>query len=161
MRLATLALASGLALTALPRTALALLQSCSVAATPAPFGFYVPSNPLALSSSSGTITVTCTVTLLGLLEGWTILLSSGNSGTFAARQMSVAGKSLSYNLYTTAAHTQVWGDGTVGTGTISDLQLLTIGTNSYPYTVYGTVPALQDQPPGTYMDVIVVTVNYN
>jgi spore coat protein U-like protein len=161
MRVAALALASGLGLAALPRTALALLQSCTVAASPSPFGLYVPSNPAALSSSSGTITVTCSVTLVGLLEGWTILLSTGNSGTFAARQMSVAGRSLSYNLYTTAAHTQVWGDGTAGTGTISDLQLLTVGTNSYPYTVYGSVPALQDQPPGTYNDVIVVTVNYN
>src|ERR1700749_179469 len=106
MRAAALALATGLALVALPQTALALLESCTVAATPAPFGLYVPSNPVALSSSSGTITITCNVTLLGLLEGWTILLSSGNSGTFAARQMSAAGRPLSYNLYTTAAHTQ-------------------------------------------------------
>jgi spore coat protein U-like protein len=161
MRIAALALTGGLALFALPRTALALLQSCTVAASPAPFGFYVPSNPVALSSSSGTITVTCSVTLLGLLEGWSILLSSGNSGSFGSRQMSLAGKSLTYNLYTTAAHTQVWGDGTAGTATVSDLQLLSIGTNSYPYTVYGSISALQDQPPGTYTDVIVVTVNYN
>jgi spore coat protein U-like protein len=26
---------------------------------------------------------------------------------------------LNYNLYTTAAHTTVWGDGTAGTGTFS------------------------------------------
>jgi spore coat protein U-like protein len=161
MRVAALVLAGGWALLALPRTALALLQSCTVAASPAPFGSYVPSNPVALTSSSGTITVTCNVTLIGLLEGWNILLSSGNSGTFGSRQMSLGGKSLAYNLYTTAAHTQIWGDGTSGTGTISELQLLTIGTNSYPYTVYGSIPALQDQPPGTYTDVIVVTVNYN
>src|ERR1700760_4905063 len=112
-----------------PHSALALLQSCSVAATPAPFGFYLPSNPLALASSSGTVTVTCSVTLIGILEGWTILLSTGSSGTFSARQMSGSGNTLSYNLYTSAAHSQVWGDGTAGTGTIADLQLLSIGTN--------------------------------
>jgi spore coat protein U-like protein len=149
-----------MALSGLPQTAFALLQSCTVAASAAPFGSYTPSNPVALAAASGTVTVTCSVTLVGLLEGWTILLSSGNSGNYSARQMSVAGKSLNYNLYTTLAHIQVWGDGTSGTGTVSDSQLLSIGTNSYPYTVYGSIPALQDQPAGTYTDVIVVTVNY-
>jgi spore coat protein U-like protein len=139
--------------------ALALLQSCTVSATPLSFGPYSPSSSTALSGT-GTINVSCTVTLVGLLESWTIQLSTGNSGTYSSRQMSTAGQSLVYNLYTTAAHSQVWGNGTAGTGTVTDSQLLAIGTSQYPYTVYGLVNTFQDLAPGTYTDVITVTLNY-
>lgn len=138
----------------------ALLQSCSVSALPVPFGAYTPSSALALSGT-GTVTVTCTVTLIGLLETWTIALSSGSSGSFAARQMQSGGNALLYNLYTSAGHTQVWGDGSSGTATVSDTQLLVVGTSPpYPYIVYGVVNALQDKPVGVYSDTIIVTLSF-
>ena len=38
--------------------------------------------------------------------------------------------------------------------------LLSIGTTVYPYTVYGRIPAGQDSAAGTFMDTIVVTLNF-
>jgi spore coat protein U-like protein len=89
----------------------------------------------------------------------TAALSSGMSGTFTARTMSNGtGGTLRYNLYTIAADSVVWGDGTGG----SQTQTLTInglGSVTVNATVYGLVP-LQDPAPGSYSDTITVTVNY-
>jgi spore coat protein U-like protein len=37
---------------------------------------------------------------------------------------------------------------------------LIVGSNISSYTVYGRIPAGQDAAAGTYLDTIVVTVNY-
>ena len=139
--------------------AYALLQSCSVSATALPFGSYDPSSAAA-RDSTGTVTVTCTATLVGISASWDILLSTGSSGSFSPRRLFSGGNSMQYNLYTNAGRTQVWGDATGGTVMMSDSQLVVVGTNQYSYTVYGRIPALQDLPPGTYTDTITVTVNY-
>jgi len=67
---------------------------------------------------------------------------------------------MQYNLYTSAARTQIWGDATGGTAKVSDSQLLVFGTSQHSYTTYGRIPALQDLAPGTYTDTITVTLNY-
>jgi spore coat protein U-like protein len=148
--LATLCLAT--------RPAFALLQTCTLSATPVAFGNYNPANITALAGS-GTVTLTCTG-LVSLLDSWTISLSTGNSGNYASRQMTGGGKTLLYNLYTGPSLSQIWGNGSAGTGVISETETLVIGTSVYNYTVYGQVTALQDQPPQTYTDSITVTVNY-
>lgn len=132
----------------------ALLQNCTVSAVPVSFGIY---NPLAgaPTTATGTVTVNCTV---GLLGSWTVELSSGNSGNFATRRMTNGGSSLSYNLYTSAAYVSVWGDGTGGTSVDSGSSLL--GMTNSSYTVYGRIPAGQDAAAGTFTDTIVVTLNY-
>jgi len=139
--------------------AYALLQSCSVSATALTFGSYDPSSATA-RDSTGTITVTCTATVLGISASWDILLSTGSSPSFTPRRMFNGGNSMQYNLYTNAARTQVWGDGTGGTAKVSDLQLVVVGTTQYSYTAYGRIPALQNLGPGTYTDTITVTLNY-
>jgi spore coat protein U-like protein len=139
--------------------AYALLQSCSVSATALAFGSYDPSSATA-RDSTGTITVTCTATLLGISASWDILLSTGSSGSFTPRRLFNGGNSMQYNLYTNAARTQVWGDGTGGTANVSDSQLVAVGTTPYSYTTYGRIPALQNLGPGTYTDTITVTLNY-
>jgi len=97
--------------------AYALLQSCSVSATALTFGSYDPSSATA-RDSTGTITVTCTATVLGISASWDILLSTGSSPSFTPRRMFNGGNSMQYNLYTNAARTQVWGDGTGGTAKV-------------------------------------------
>jgi spore coat protein U-like protein len=139
--------------------AYALLQSCSVSATALTFGSYDPSSATA-RDSTGTITVTCTATVLGISASWDILLSTGSSPSFTPRRMFNGGNSMQYNLYTNAARTQVWGDGTGGTAKVSDSQLVVVGTSQYSYTAYGRIPALQNLGPGTYTDTITVTLNY-
>jgi spore coat protein U-like protein len=154
---ASLAVAILLACSSSP--AYALLQSCSVSATALSFGPYDPTSATA-RDSTGTVTVACTATLLGLSASWDVLLSTGGSGSFAPRRLFSGGNSLQYNVYINAGRTQVWGDATGGTAKVSDSQFILVGTSQYSYTTYGRIPALQDRAPGTYTDTITVTVNY-
>jgi spore coat protein U-like protein len=91
---------------------------------------------------------------------WTVALNSGSSGNYVARQMRSGTDFLSYNLYTSAARTSVWGDGTDGTTLVSAAPFLLVGSNTVDYTVYGRVPAGQDRAAGIYMDPNIVTVTY-
>jgi spore coat protein U-like protein len=132
--------------------------SCTVSAMPVNFGLYNPLTPTP-NVATGTVTMTCTV-LIGLFESWTIALSPGNSTNFTTRTMLNGSSPLSYNLYTTAAYSNVWGDGSGSTTVISGSALLSIGTSVYPYTVYGRIPAGQDSAAGSFLDTIVVTLNF-
>ncbi len=87
-------------------------------------------------------------------------MNAGNSGSFATRFMNLVGNHLNYNLYTQVGHTTIWGNGTAGTGTVSDNYLLILGPNARNYTIYGLLPALQTVPAGAYTDAITVTVTY-
>lgn len=136
------------------------LASCSVSATTIAFGSY---NPFIASNteSTGTVTVACSLGgLLSLLVSYEIKLSTGGSGTYAPRRESSGANTLDYNLYTSNARTTVWGNGSGGTGTISDGYLLGLFTVTRNYTVYGRVPALQNARSGAYSDSITVTVDY-
>jgi spore coat protein U-like protein len=137
----------------------ALLQSCSVSATTVNFGTY---NPLSGSAaqSTGTVTVDCQVLLIGLFVSWTVTLSTGSSGSYVARRLQSGANVLSYNLYTDAARTSVWGDGTNGTSVVSANPFLIVGSNTVNYTVYGSIPAAQDRPAGNYTDTLTVTMTY-
>lgn len=103
--------------------------------------------------------MTCDV-LVGLLASWTVALNTGNSSSFAPRLLGSGGSHLTYNLYTSAAYSSVWGDGSGTTTLVSDQRTLIVGSNISSYTVYGRIPAGQDAAAGTYLDTIVVTVNY-
>lgn len=126
---------------------------CTVVATNLAFGNYVPTAGAALTGTS-TINVFCTSGTT-----YTILLSVGSGGgTFATRDMANGTNLMTYNLYTSAARTTIWGDGTLSTGTVggTGVGLLTASPN----TVFGSIPISQDLPAGTYQSIITVTVNY-
>jgi spore coat protein U-like protein len=145
-------------LAAAPCAAL-FLGTCSVAATAVGFGTYDPLAATALSST-GTVTVTCTGTAL-LTVPVTVSLNAGIWGNFSARSAASGASRINYNLYSDAAQTQVWGDGSSGTSTVNlSVFILVIGTGSSAATVYGLVPNGQDVAPGTYSDTITATVSY-
>jgi spore coat protein U-like protein len=126
---------------------------CTVSATNLTFGNYTPTSATALTGTS-TINVFCTSGTT-----YTILLNIGSGGgTFATRSMANGTNLMSYNLYTSAAHTTVWGDGTLSTGTVAGAGTGLLTTS--PQTVFGNIPISQDLPAGTYQSVITVTVNY-
>jgi spore coat protein U-like protein len=105
-------------------------------------------------TTTGTISYSCRK--VGGSKFMTMDLSTG-SGTFANRTLKSGANVLNYNLYSTAANTQVWGDGTGGTYQYSidpvDRQVDTL-------TVYGTIPPGQDVGVGSYTDTITVTMNF-
>jgi spore coat protein U-like protein len=68
---------------------------------------------------------------------------------------------LQYNLFTTVALAQVFGDGSGGTGTVAGTGLGVATANSVQ--VFGQVPdsaTNQAAVPGSYTDTITVTVTY-
>jgi spore coat protein U-like protein len=80
-----------------------------------------------------------------------ISINKGSSGGFTPRQMtSAVGDRLNYYLFTDAAHTTIWGDGTGG-GTITRNTILNA-------TIYGRIPAAQNVSTGAYSDVLTATV---
>lgn len=140
------------------------LFSCSATVTvplPLAFGNYDPSS-LTPKDNTTTINVVGTVTGLGILVtlSYSIGLSAGTGGSIANRQLTGPSSTpLGYNLYTSSAHTTVWGTGTV---TDSYSALASVGGNSVSrsYTVYGRIPIGQYVAPGSYSNTITVTVTY-
>jgi len=113
---------------------------------------------LADTSSTSTITVRCS-------NGtpYTVDLSAGLSGNVADRTMTSGSSAvpLRYNLYTNAAHTQIWGNGQDSTFRASGTGA-GMGT-ARTHTVYGFLAALDNQgevDAGSYLDVITATVTY-
>ncbi len=145
---------TALLLTCVPALAVA---ACNVTASVA-FG---PFNPLPgqQALSIGTVSVTCTGNV-GDSASYTISISSG-FGSFAARKMVSGSKSLVYNLYTDSGHTQVWGDGTGGTTTVSGIITLSSSSGTNTYSVSSLIAGGQNTAPaGTYSDSLSVTITY-
>lgn len=121
---------------------------CSVAVNGLIFGDYDVFDS-SHTDSTGTITVNCSAE-----TAYTLKFSAGN-GSFSERLLLNGIHSLSYNIYTDAAHSLVWGDGSGGS--------VTQGGNtdtSAEHTAYGRIPARQNVYSGAYADSIVVTLEY-
>jgi spore coat protein U-like protein len=136
-------------------------QACAVAATAVQVGAYNPLSATPLDAN-GTVTVTCGQNAVALVLGYTVMLSTGQSGSYATRKMANGSKYLNYQLYTNVGRNFPWGDGTSSTSFNGALLTLSLfGPVSASYTVYGRIPALQNNiTPGNYSDVITVTVSY-
>jgi spore coat protein U-like protein len=131
---------------------------CSISSTGTAFGVF---DTLSGNNDDmiGTITVTCTGNI-GDSGTYSIALSPGGGG-FGPRTMQTGGHSLSYNLYSDAAHNSVWGDGSAGTSTVGDTYLLSATTYTKDYTVYGRILGPQHNAVvGSYLDNVVITLTY-
>ena len=130
--------------------------ACNVSVGPLSFGPYDPLSP-AGATTSGVISVSCNQTPPPVV---TIQIGpSAVSGGFFPRRMQRAGGSetLDYNLYVDAGLGAVWGDGTAGTATQSSR---VTQNKAWNVTIYGSMPGLQDVPPGDYTDSIGITINF-
>lgn len=124
---------------------------CTVTAAPVSFGTYVPFSATP-DDATGSVRVACS----NFSGGYTIALGSGG-GTISARRMASGSATLQYQLYTTAARTTVWGNGTGGSVVVSGSCFFLC---SQIYSVHGRIPARQVARPGTYVDTITVTVTF-
>ncbi len=104
--------------------------------------------------STGGLSITCTN---GTAWSAAAGVGAGSGASYANRRMTSGANLLNYNIYTTAARTTVWGNGTAGTSAIA-------GTGSgtlQSVTVYGRVGSGQTSvPAGAYADTVAVTVTY-
>lgn len=130
-------------------------SSCSMSAGTLDFGTY---DPLSLTDKTGTSTISVTC---NLLAPYTLKLNTGTAtpASFTGRKMNDGGSNLlAYQLFTSVAHLNVFGDGTSTTSTVT-------GTGLGPLVpvanvVYGNIVAGQNVPNGSYADTITVTLDF-
>jgi spore coat protein U-like protein len=130
--------------------------TCSAAATTLAFSAYTPG--AGAISNNSTISVKCTKN-----TPYTISLNGGatTGGTIGQRLMASGANTLQYNLFTTAAFSQIFGDGTGTSKTVAGTGAGVATANTV--TVFGQLPdsaANQATVPGSYADTITVTVTY-
>jgi spore coat protein U-like protein len=126
-------------------------QTCIITTTPVAFGNY---DVFSISdlASTGSINYRCT----WLVHQRTVYLSKGSAPSNNPRQMVSGANRLNYNLYLDAGHTQIWGDP-------NPYCFRDRGRDFTPNTtliIYGSIPAGQDVPTGTYTDAIIATLNF-
>ena len=128
-------------------------DSCRVAATNLVFGIYDPS--AGNLDGSSTITATCTKGTtynIGLDAG----SNASNATAPASRAMAADGKYLSYELYSNADRSTVWGN-MIGVDTV---EASSSEGGDETHSVYGRIPAAQYVPAGNYVDTINVTITF-
>ena len=127
--------------------------NCTVSTSALGFGSV---NTIGGSNVDGTggLSITCTN---GTAWSAAAGVGAGSGASFTSRRMTAGANVLNYNLYTSAARTTVWGDGTASTGLLSGT-----GTGAaQSVTVYGRVSSGQTGvPAGSYADTVSVTVTY-
>jgi len=132
-----------------------VIDNCIISATALNLGTFDGTNNLAASAP---ITVRCSNG-----TDYTVDLSTGSSGTYAARTLVNGSYSLAYNLYTSNTYTSVWGDTTSGTSRISGFGAGMAVGNAITHNVYGQLLAANNSGPidaGSYVDNITATVTY-
>lgn len=133
-----------------------VVSGCTVSAPALAFGNYDTSSATPTAATT-TVSVYCTVGT----SFTTALDVGGNGGDYATGRLMLGGTNgdnLSYNLYTDATYTTVWGDGSGATSTVAG-----VGTGplvAVPQVVYGRIPAQQNISADSYSDTITVTVTY-
>lgn len=120
------------------------------------FGNY---NPLRNKSDKSTARIKVRCTGQGSVS-YQLLLSAGQAGHFYPRAMLQNGgdSQLLYNIYINSARSQIWGDGSGSTYSVSKSKASPFVKR---HTAYGEIPAKQSRiSVGSYNDNITVTLNY-
>lgn len=135
-----------------------LAANCQIDTAPnIPFGVYNPLAPGDIDLSPNLVT-RCTKT-----TAYTISLSTGVSGAFATRKMDSAGANtdqLSYNLFTPAGFSVIWGDGTGGSSAVASTGAGMLVGTAVTRTINARLFAGQDLSADTYSDTVTVTISY-
>jgi len=103
--------------------------------------------------ATGTVTVNCTTG-----SAYTISLDkgAGTGASMASRKMTSGVNLLNYSIYSEAARTTVWGDGTTASATVAGTGTGVVQSIS----AYGRIFSGQNPPAASYTDTINVSVTY-
>ena len=102
---------------------------------------------------TGAVTVNCTT---GSVYTIALGIGVGAGATFPIRNMTSGENLLNYTVYTEAAHTNLWGDGTTGSETVEG----TGNGSAQTISAYGRIFSGQNAPAASYTDTISVSVSY-
>lgn len=132
-------------------------NNCTISTSAVAFGAYDPivTNATTALTATGSVTITCTTGDSGLSVtlGQGANAAGGSTAAVPLRRMVYSSSNyLSYYLYSNSGYSTVWGSTgpTIATGNGS----------AQIYTVYGSIPAGQNVPAGSYTDTVVATVNF-
>ena len=125
--------------------------SCSgISATAMAFGNYNPVNAANVDSAA-TISYSCPPPTVPL-----VTVTTGTGGSYSPRLMKQgATETIGYNLYRNALRTEIWGDGTGGTFSMT----LPTGNNRTA-PIYGRVFASQNVVAGAFTDTVTIIFNF-
>jgi spore coat protein U-like protein len=117
------------------------------------FGLYDPSSS-SPTDGVGTVDLSCTNLMAATPSGASVALSLS---TTSDRKMLGNGHALNYGIYTNAARSVNWGDGSaapmVSTGAMQANE-----RKSMHFTLYGRIPPLQNIAAGNYADSLLITI---
>lgn len=137
----------------------AAYDTCAISSPTLAFGAYDPTSASARTASIS-FTVSCIKRAGDANQTYRVLASVG-SGTFTTRTMSNGTDALNWNLYSDAAMTVIWGDGTAPSVLISGSMPFAAAANNttvtQTHTVYGSIPAGQDLSVGNYLPTTITT----
>ncbi len=130
-----------------------VVNQCNINTTNIDFGTTTGATIQPLTAT-GMINAQCTNQ-----DSYSISLNGGGNNNIMNRTMlrsSGSAGPVSYQLYLDSAHTQIWGDGTGGTGVATGT-----GTGDFKsFTIYGVVTSQAAPQPGNYIDTITATITF-
>lgn len=135
-------------------------QSCTIGTNTVAFGVY---DPLALPplDTASQISVSCTRNGGFPFVIYRIDLNTGQAGAFIPRAMTNGASQLNYNLFTNAARSNIWGNGSGATDPVFGFMFIPNGqTRTRRHNVYGRSFAGQTVSTGSYLDTITATVTF-
>lgn len=134
---------------------------CSVAVTtPVTFASYSPVS-LVDDDTSGVVNFSCLAVSVNTSITIDVKISQGSAASYTPRKMTKGANAISYNLFTDSGRTTIWGDGTGGSGYLSDSGTVVVIVGfSKNYTIYGRIPAGQNISAGIYNDSVTVTFSF-
>ena len=127
--------------------------TCSISTTAVAFGTYDVFS-VTSADTTGTISFSCN----GNARNIVITLSKGASTTFNPRAMAGPSDTLDYNLYSDAARSTIWGDGTGSTSTYTNAS--PPNNSTIVVTIFARAAAGQDVRAGTYTDTVTAIINF-
>lgn len=132
-------------------------NDCSITASALDFGVTGAGLAKSATDAVSTLSIRCTS---GAPYNVALDAGTGSGATVMERRMTLDGgpEVLRYSLYLDSARTQVWGDGSGGTGTLSATGNGSQSTNVH--SVYGRLAPQAQPPTGTYRDTITATVTF-
>lgn len=142
--------------------------TCTLNATGINFGNYDPTSNAAVTAN-GSISFRCTGTGTG--DTVSVMLSTGNSGTYTNRTLALGTQTLDYNIYADSGYTAILGNGTGGSYYLYACYGKGSGSpcgnsGGYPSgttfsgAMYGQMPGGQDVGAGTYTDNLTVILTF-
>jgi len=131
--------------------------ACTVSSTGIAFGIYNPSATVA-NDATGSGTLSCTKGSGG--KSIVVTFNKGGGASFAGRRMASGSNILPYQIYRDAARTEILGDGTAGTFDLKGPNNLPKNGGTANFTVYGRIAKQLTVNPGSYTDVVIITVTF-